>query len=378
VVFIAGSERRGDEIDLIFTVMDSGIGIKSEHIGRLFGDFVRLGQNDAAHVEGTGLGLSISRGLCLAMGGDIAVESEYGKGSTFTATVRQGVADWTPADFSGKGHSGEKLAGEPRALFSAPGFRVLIVDDIATNLSVASGLLSPFQMEITTCLGGREAVDAAREREFDMIFIDHMMPEMDGIETAKIIRGISGRYDKVPLIALTANAMAGIKEMFLENGFDDYLSKPIETAKLDELMERWIPREARAALSPVSTPVLQDPGGPKDGLKIEGLDVGLGLSRIGGSMEIYLEVLEIYCRDAESALPFLEDIPWENIDDFIIRVHALKSASANIGAVALSNEAAFLEEAGKKRDLQTIWEETDIFRERLIGLVSDIRRAVGS
>jgi signal transduction histidine kinase/HPt (histidine-containing phosphotransfer) domain-containing protein/ActR/RegA family two-component response regulator len=372
VVFIARSERRDEEVNLIFTVMDSGIGIKHEHIGKLFGDFVRLGQKDTARVEGTGLGLSISRGLCRAMGGDIFVESEYGKGSTFTATVRQGVEDWTPAGFSGKGYHSERFDAVPRVLFSAPGFRVLIVDDIATNLSVASGLLSPFQMEITTCLGGREAIDTARERDFDMIFIDHMMPEMDGIETAKKIREIGGRYDKVPLVALTANAIAGMREMFLANGFDDYLSKPIETAKLNELMDKWIPPEARAALSPVLSSPARDSGA----LEIKGLDTELGLRRIGGSMKGYLEVLEIYCRDVDSAMPVLEDISRENIKNFTIQIHALKTASANIGAVALSNEASFLEEAGKKLDLTAIREKTEIFRERLIVLTSCIRKAV--
>ncbi|MDR1137909.1 MAG: response regulator, partial [Synergistaceae bacterium] len=328
VVFIAKSERRDDETDLIFTVMDSGIGIKLEHIGTLFGDFVRLDQKATTHVEGTGLGLSISRSLCLTMGGDITVESEYGKGSTFTAIVRQGVADWTPSDFYGRGHYGKELAGEPGALFFAPRFRVLIVDDIATNLSVASGMLSPFQMEITTCLSGREAIDLAREREFDMIFIDHMMPEMDGIETARMIREINGRYGKVPLVALTANAVAGMREMFLTNGFDDYLSKPIDTAKLNELMDKWIPREARTE----SLPALSGSAEDSDGLVIDGLDTGLGLKRIGGSMKDYLEVLEIYCRDVESALFVLNDITEENIEDFTIRVHALKTASANVGA----------------------------------------------
>jgi signal transduction histidine kinase/HPt (histidine-containing phosphotransfer) domain-containing protein/ActR/RegA family two-component response regulator len=374
VVFMARSERRGDEAELIFTVRDSGIGIKREHMGVLFDEFVRLSQKDAAHVEGTGLGLSISRSLCLAMGGAITAESEYGKGSAFTATVIQGVDDWTPCGFSGETYRSRGLAPAPRALFTAPGFRVLIVDDIATNLSVASGLLSPFQMEITTCLSGREAIRASREREFDMIFIDHMMPEMDGIETAKRIRGASERCGKVPLVALTANAISGMREMFLENGFDDYLSKPIETAKLNELMEKWIPREARAAVSPVSAPVPQDSGA----LRIEGLDVGLGLQRIGGSMEDYLEILEIYCRDVESALPVLEDTSAAGIGNFTVRVHALKTASANVGAVALSNEAALLEEAGKKRDLRTIWKRAGIFRERLAGLVSDIQKAVSS
>ncbi|MDR1611301.1 MAG: response regulator [Planctomycetota bacterium] len=380
VIFRARSERRGEgEVDLIVTVIDFGIGIQREHIGVLFRDFVRLSSKETKHIQGTGLGLSIARSLCLAMGGDISVESEYGKGSTFTATMRQGVADWTPADFTGKGHCGGEAFAQPIPLFAAPGFQVLIVDDIATNLAVASGLLSPFQMELTTCLSGREAVALARKCNFDLIFIDHMMPEMDGIETANEIRKICRRQRtrrggrRIPFIALTANAMAGMREMFLANGFDDYLSKPIDTAKLHELLAKWIPPEARIAISsPASFNPAEDFAAPA----IAGLDLGLGLKRIGGSLKDYLEVLEIYCGDVESSLPVLNDVSGENIEDFTIRVHALKTASANVGAVAISEEAAFLEEAGKKRDLRTIGEMIGGFRERLLRLTLGIRGAV--
>jgi signal transduction histidine kinase/CheY-like chemotaxis protein len=392
VIFIAKCERSGDGVNLSFTVKDSGIGIKPEHIGDLFGDFVRLDQKGVKHIEGTGLGLSISRGLCRAMGGNITVESEYGRGSAFTATVKQGVADWTPANFSGKGLYCKESVMQP-VNFSAPGFRVLIVDDIATNLTIARGLLTPLRMEITTCLGGREAVDMARSRKFDMIFIDHMMPEMDGIETARKIRRLRG-YGRVPLVALTANAMAGMREMFLSNGFDDYLSKPIDTSRLYELMEGWIPGESRvsAPCQPVHTIVQPRREGPLGGelasvnasrfpkapgaFEIEGIDVKSGLGRIGGSMKDYLEVLEIYCGDVESALLVLRDAAEENIADFTIRVHALKSASANVGALELSEEAAFLEDAGKRHDLQAIRDNRGAFLERLTALVSRIRDAL--
>jgi signal transduction histidine kinase/CheY-like chemotaxis protein len=279
VIFISKCERIDDKANLTFTVEDSGHGIRPGQIGKLFGDFVRLDQKGASYVEGTGLGLSIALSLCRAMGGDITVESEYEKGSIFTATLKQDVADWSPADFSGEGSYGKESAGTPRLSFSSPEFRVLIVDDIATNLSVAEGLMSPLQMKITTCLSGREAIDLARENAFDMIFIDHMMPDMDGIETARIIRGLRG-YDKVPLVALTANAMTGMREMFMAHGFDDYISKPIETAKLNELMEKWIPGEARLVIEP-DTPLAPE---NLETLEIEGLDAESGLRRIGGSM----------------------------------------------------------------------------------------------
>ncbi|MDR1650315.1 MAG: response regulator [Synergistaceae bacterium] len=372
VVFIAGYERCDDGVNLTFTVEDSGIGIKPEHLGYLFGDFVRLDQKGAKHhIEGTGLGLSISRSLCRAMGGDITVESEYGKGSSFTAAIKQGVADWTPGSFSGKGLYGRESA-VTGVNFTAPGFRVLVVDDIATNLTVARGMLSQFQVDISTCLSGREAVDTASEREFGMIFIDHMMPGMDGIETARAIRRLEGRYDHVPLVALTANAMAGTREMFLSKGFDDYLSKPIETAKLNEIMEKWIPGEFRVFTpdDPIRPP--EDPGA----LRIEGIDTKKGLERMRGSMKDYIEALDIFCRDVESALTDLKDVSEESVGDFTIRVHALKGASANIGALALSDEAAFFEDAGKRRDLRAILDGIEVFRGRLAEVVFRIRRAI--
>jgi signal transduction histidine kinase/DNA-binding response OmpR family regulator len=371
VVFITRFRYTDDEAELSFTVKDSGIGIKPEHLSELFGDFVRLDQQGAAYIEGTGLGLSISRNLCRAMGGDITVESEYGKGSSFTATIRQGVADRSPANFSNEKSYGR----EPsilRAEFTAPGFRVLIVDDNQTNLAVARGLLAPFEMEISTCLSGREAVELAAKREFDFIFIDHMMPGMNGIETARALRETGARYDNVPLVALTANAMVGMREMFLESGFDDYLSKPIETAKLNKLMEKWIPERSRVPISDEPPSSSKSPSL----FDIEGLDARLGLERTGGLTEIYLEVLRVYCQDAESALPALKDVSEENIKDFTIRIHALKSASASVGATALSNEAALLEGAGKRDDLQYILERLDDFREHLEDLASRIRRAV--
>jgi HPt (histidine-containing phosphotransfer) domain-containing protein len=174
------------------------------------------------------------------------------------------------------------------------------------------------------------------------------------------------------LIALTANAMVGMKEMFLSKGFDDYLSKPVETAKLNELMEKWVPSGFRIWRA---DDVAYSSSGP-DGFKIEGLDPKVGLERIGGSMQAYLEVLGIYCQDVEVALTALKDVSEENIKDFTIRVHALKSASANIGALALAQEAAFLEEAGGRRDWQFILSHIDGFRGRLADMAFRIRHRI--
>jgi CheY-like chemotaxis protein len=201
-----------------------------------------------------------------------------------------------------------------------------------------------------------------------------MMPEMDGIETTRAIRETSERLGKVPIIAFTANAMAGMREMFLSKGFDDYISKPIETAKLNELLEKWVPEEARVMILPDSS------GTPKElaTLEIEGLDVKLGIKRIGGSVKDYLDVLAMYCRDAERVLPVLENIREADIAAFTTGVHALKSASANIGAVGLSEEAAFLEAAGNSGDLPAMLERIEDFRSRLIELVDRIHGALSS
>jgi signal transduction histidine kinase/HPt (histidine-containing phosphotransfer) domain-containing protein/ActR/RegA family two-component response regulator len=371
VSFIARYERAGDGVMLSFTIKDTGIGIKPEHLDELFGDFVRLDQQGSKYIEGTGLGLSISRTLCRAMGGDITVESEYGLGSTFTAAISQNVADWAPVSLSDKSSHAHESA-PARVNFSAPGFRILIVDDNQTNLAVACGLLSPFQAEISTCLSGREAVDAASKRAFDLIFIDHMMPEMDGMETAKRIRELGGRYEELPLVALTANAMVGMREMFLSNGFDDYLPKPIETAKLNRLVEKWIPAEFRVPLPDDAS----RPSGDTGVFEIEGLDAKSGLERTGGMMDVYLEILELFCQDAEDALPSFKSVSDENIGDLTIRVHAIKSASASVGALALSNEAAMLEDAGKRCDASFIRERITGFCESLERLTARIRAAL--
>ncbi|MDR0867995.1 MAG: response regulator [Planctomycetota bacterium] len=230
---------------LTFIVDDSGIGIKPEDLPALFGKFKRLDGNQNASIEGTGLGLSIARNLCRAMGGDIAVTSEYRRGSTFTATIMQKYEDRRPlGDISvsvAAAETGESVR------FTAPAARVLVVDDIATNLKVAKGLLADYQMQIDTCLSGADAVALARKNEYDLIFMDHMMPEMDGIEATKLIRELGERERNLPIVALTANAVSGMREMFLASGFNDFLSKPIDTEKLNALLEQWLPPIKRVA-----------------------------------------------------------------------------------------------------------------------------------
>jgi CheY-like chemotaxis protein len=262
--------------------------------------------------------------------------------------------------------------------FTAPEARILIVDDIKTNLKVAQGLLTPYQSKIDLCETGNEAVSLVKANRYDIIFMDHMMPVMDGIQAAAEIRSLEGAYFRqVPIIALTANAIAGMREMFLRNGFNDYLAKPIELTKLNDVMERWIPQEKRLKPRdgrPVKT-VFRD-------VKVHGLDIARGISLTGGTETEYQDILALYCRDCDERLTLLSqfarrDRPApEDLLAFTIQVHALKSASASIGAPEISEKAALLEKAGKDGDLGAIQEGLAGFIGDLGALVRGIREAL--
>ncbi|MDR0881074.1 MAG: response regulator [Candidatus Adiutrix sp.] len=375
--FTAAGERCGETgIKLVFAVEDSGGGIQDSDINSLFSDFVRLEEEKHENIEGSGLGLTIARNLCRAMSGEITVESEYGRGSTFTATLRQSVRDWTPLGEMPPAKA--DLPGDWRAPFIAPEVSLLLVDDLPSNLLVAEGLLAPWQTRVTTCLSGREALALAREQSFDLVFLDHMMPDMDGLEAARAIRALEGeRYRRLPIIALTANAMAGMEEMFLQNGFNDFLSKPIEIPKLSAIMEKWIPAAKRLA-GPETGPnpsAIQPPFDLKlEGLYMEGIDLAVGLSRVGGSREQYLNVLEMFGRDAAARWSLLGRMSADaERPALATQFHALKSGLANIGAEALSQRAARLEEASRCQDAAFVHLNFAPFLEALGRLVSRIK-----
>jgi signal transduction histidine kinase/DNA-binding response OmpR family regulator len=368
---VSWQEVPGDAALLTLVVADSGIGVRSENLSRLFDDFVRVDEQHNKNIKGTGLGLSITRSLCQAMGGDITVKSEYGKGSTFTATLRQPIADRRPVGaLENKAQAKREVQ---RISFTAPDVDILLVDDMPSNLLVAEGLLTPYKARIFTCQSGREAVDLVRSRPFDLIFMDHMMPGMDGMEATASIRGM-GKRGKMPIVALTANTISGMRETFLQNGFDDFLSKPIEIPKLAGIMEKWIPANKRGpapdAASSGDTETVRLP-------PIEGVDTLTGLAQAGGVPNRYLDLLEMFCRDARTRLPLLAKTPAEEErKSFTTQVHALKSALASIGAAALSADAARLENAGRNGDIPAIDEYLPAFREDLEGLLERIGAAL--
>jgi CheY-like chemotaxis protein/anti-sigma regulatory factor (Ser/Thr protein kinase) len=243
-------ERQDSGPWLSFTVSDTGLGLKKEDIDQLFSEYYRVKNRETHHIEGTGLGLPITKTLVDLMGGTIMVESEYGKGSVFSVKFRQEIVDATPLG----SETAEQLRsfrfmenrsgrGKKFVRTEMPYGRVLVVDDVPTNLDVARGLMLPYKLEIDTAASGREAIEKIRvgKTRYDVVFMDHMMPGMDGIEAARVIRGIGTDYARnVPIIALTANALKGSEEMFLSNGFDDFISKPIDIVQLDTALNRWV------------------------------------------------------------------------------------------------------------------------------------------
>ena len=234
------ARREGD--DLHFAVKDTGIGISGGGRKKLFEPFVRLDVKGSKNIPGTGLGLSITYKLCKIMGGDLWYDSEYGKGSVFYVRI--------PFE-----RASERIIAEDAVVeeFTAPEAKILIVDDIDINLSVAEALLSTFEIVPDLAMSGKEAIEFAEKKRYDMIFMDHMMPEMDGIETTTRIRGLGGWNDEVPIVALTANAITGMEQVFLENRMDDFLPKPVNINALNICLKKWLSSEIWAPRAPAQS-----------------------------------------------------------------------------------------------------------------------------
>ena len=260
--------------------------------------------------------------------------------------------------------------------FYAPDAKVLVVDDIKTNLKVAEGLMMPYKMQIDLCKSGMEAIRAVQSVHYDLVFMDHRMPEMDGVEATQRIRALGDEelyYKNVPIIALTANAVAGTQEMFLENGFNGFLAKPIDTVKLNSVLEKWIPKGKRN-YQPLSTISEEKEARSREDFEIEGLDVDRGIVMTGGSVDRYWETLAVFYEDGlEKTKEINSCLLAGNIPLYTIHVHALKNASASIGAEQLSKAARDLEMAGKQMDLNYIKTNTPSFLTALESLLGTIR-----
>jgi PAS domain S-box-containing protein len=277
--------------------------------------------------------------------------------------------------------------------FTAPEARVLVVDDIVTNLKVAAGLLLPFKLKVDICESGEEAIEMVKNTDYDLVFMDHMMPVMDGLEATARIRQLPKGAD-LPIVALTANAVSGVREMFLESGLNDFLSKPIDPSKLEGVLVRWIPKEKHVKAFQASQPegvtrgvILsskEDPDYEKapreeeksvfDTFRIEGVNLPEGLNRLGGDEALYLEVMEAYVRFTGKILDQIKEPPTEDkLKDYAVLVHGVKGSSLNIGANKVGAAAELLEHAAKAGDFQKVLDNHDKFLDDAERLVAEFQ-----
>ncbi len=367
---ITGYREFGDMITLRIDVTDTGVGIKDEDKERLFEKFKRLDIDKNKTVEGSGLGLAITSSLLDLMGGSISVESKYGEGSTFTITLPQKVVSDIPiGDFKSKLSETTKERKKYKEKLTAPEAEILVVDDTPMNHVVIRELLKSIQARVESARSGEECLKKQHEKKYDIIFLDYRMPGMDGIETLDEIKKDTSSPNKdTPVIVLTANAISGARENFLREGFDDYLSKPIESDKLEDTLIRYLPKEKVLLTSDNKKEEKTETQGsqknestdyPEWTKYLEEIDVGEGLKNCG-SIDSYFNIIKVYYESAEMTENNIEGAyNDENWKDYTSYVHSLKSTSRTIGARSLSELAKKLEDAGNAGDIETIREYQD-------------------
>ena len=361
-------EKTDEQILLVITVRDTGIGIKEEDLGKLFESFTRIEEKRNRNIEGTGLGLNLTKNLVNLMGGEVFAESTYGKGSCFTAKIPQKIADAKPmGDFGKRYQQYLSTSDDDKLSFLAPDAKILVVDDVTMNLKVVEGLLKATKIQIDTAVSGSECLECVKTTPYQMIFLDHMMPEMDGLETLEHMKNLADNPNaQTPVIMLTANAIVGAKEEYIEAGFTDYLTKPIRETELLEMILKYLPEELvceNGGQGIEKSQDAQDMEQPEVGgegaeplqrlEQLEGLDVKTGLTYCMNEEDFYIEMLQEFLQaDKASQLKhFLAEEDWDN---YRTTVHALKSTSLTIGAAHLSGEAKALEMAAKEGNMDYI------------------------
>ena len=350
-----------NRIALRFSVRDTGIGIKEEDLPKLFSAFERIEEERNRTIEGTGLGMNITQRLLQLMNTKLEVQSVYGSGSTFSFVVEQGVIDWSPlGNFEEAFRNSLTQRKAYREKFTAPRAKILVVDDTVMNLTVVKGLLKQTKIQITTAESGEECLELAAKEKYDIIFLDHRMPGMDGIETLQAMRKLEGNFNELtPVIALTANAISGAREKYLAAGCSDYLSKPIDPTALEMMIMKYLPPDKIEAASEETITIAEAaPDVPEWLAMVDGINVSEGVKHCG-STEDYLNALTVFAESITSNADEIEKLfraeDWKN---YTTKVHALKSTARVIGASELSERAKKMEDAGNALDLDAITSET--------------------
>ena len=395
-------KENDDTVLLTFSVIDTGIGIPNLNIETLFSDYIRMDTESNRKITGTGLGLPITKMLVEMMNGEINVESAYGKGSCFTVKLPQKFisAEVIGPDVVKNLKNFQYAEGKYKirshiARSNMSYARVLVVDDINTNLDVAKGMMKPYGLKVDCATSGQEAVEAIRaeKEKYNAVFMDQMMPEIDGIEATRIIREeIGTEYARtIPIIAFTANALHGNEEMFLSKGFNAFITKPLEINRLDAVLRQWVKDEEQEKL-------LED-GRITDGEKvysravfnrrighdrrkgydrrlfeekIKGVDMHKGLARFNGDKDTYIQILRSFAANTRIQLEAMKDINNENLSLYAINVHGIKSSCRGICAEEMGALAETLEKAAKTGNLDFVTANNPPFIENVLILINNI------
>ncbi|MBR3081876.1 MAG: response regulator [Clostridiales bacterium] len=394
---IREQSRNGDEIELFVSVKDTGIGIKEEDIDKLFESFERIEEKRNRNIEGTGLGMAIVNRLLDMMGSHLEVKSSYGKGSEFSFVLKQKIVDERPiGNYAERLHRASGTAsGKDEARLYAKGADILVVDDNEMNLKVARNLMSLNGIVPDIANSGADAINMIKNKHYHIVFLDHMMPKMDGIETLQKLRQQNILPMDTTVIALTANAIVGAKDTYLNAGFDDYLSKPIDISKLEDLLIRYLPSgickvEDTAAKEEEDDEILEfapDDGsndtnaGEEDRLK-ELTDMGFntkaGIGYCAGDEDFYFEMLKTFSDEWEEKSGVIrKDYENKDFTDYQIRVHALKSTAKTIGADGLSVKALEQENAAKAEDTGAVESGAKALLDLYEETVNKIRKVIG-
>ncbi len=355
-------EAKEETINLIVSVKDTGIGIKAEEMDKLCSAFERLDERRNRSIEGTGLGMSIVTRLINQMDGNLNVESEYGVGSCFKVTLEQKVIDRTPVgninDMKLRIHEN---TDENQLILRASKAKILAVDDTLVNLTVVKGLLKRTGIQVDTAESGQECLEIIKKNSYDLILLDHRMPGMDGIETLAHIKEMGEEYNKIPVIALTANVVSGAYDMYIKAGFTDFLSKPISGNKLERMVLKYLPKELLDSEEDIAAQINTDSG-------LEAC----------GSKEVYDQVLDefvtVYQKNKQEILDYFNE---KDINNYTIKVHALKSSARLVGAEYLSNEALELENCGNEGKWDIIEEKNATLINHYDLVVSSIKVMLG-
>jgi len=356
------SEDTPDTILLKIAVTDTGIGIREDDMEKLTTAFERVDLQRNRTIEGTGLGISIVTSLLDLMNSKLEVSSEYGKGSRFSFNIEQRVVNWEPVgDFAQKVRESWSDSGNYTESFHAPLAKILVVDDTRTNLTVIQGLLKQTGMKVDVATSGVETIEKIKKEKYNIIFLDHRMPEMDGIQTFHAMEALPDNLNKgVPVIALTANAISGSREMYLKEGFTNYLSKPVDPTKLEEMILAYLPKEL---VERAGDEGFVPNGGGFDKeeketlhelLRLTGVDINAAIEKCG-SAKVAKDVMRDFWLSIDERSALIEKYQKSmNIKDYTIYVHGLKSSARAIGALDLADRAEYLENCGNGGDIEEI------------------------